>query len=78
MARGWFYARHLREVAADVLLGCGYGVRHLMGYRFWKGAASLAGAVYERRHEPAMWLIGIIIVELIAFLIIWGPLLRVL
>ena len=48
-----------------------------MGYHFWRGLAALAGAIYARRHEPSMWLIGVIILEVIAFWIVWGALLRV-
>lgn len=48
-----------------------------MAYHFWRGLAALSGAVYARRHEPSIWLIGIIILELIALWIVLKALLRV-
>jgi len=50
---------------------------HPLTYHFWRGLAAFAGAIYARRREPSMWLIAFIILELIAFWIIWGALLRV-
>ncbi len=50
---------------------------HLVAYHFWRGLAALAEALYARRREPSMWLIGFIVLEMVAFWIVWGALLRV-